>query len=113
MVYAVWVWSILCGYRNIENTGLLVSRIFTLNIEVFGHHIELGFKMMHNVMYGGKSNDLKKYCEWANCQKQVAYSQVKTGGNDPSISKRMRYSQYVRNYSGCVKALDSCGNVVG
>lgn len=69
--------------------------------------------MMRNLMYGSKSNDLQKYCEYQNCQKQVVYSQVKTGGNDPSISKRMRYSQYVRNFSGCVKVFDSSGNVVG
>ena len=64
-------------------------------------------------MYGARSNDLQKYCEYQNCQKQVIYSRVKTGGNDPSINKRMQYAQYVRNFSGGVRMLDSNGDVVG
>ena len=74
--------------------------------------------MMRNVMYGAKSNDLQKYCEYQNCQKQVLYNKLKTGGNDASISKRMRYAQYVNiavsGGSGmCTKLLDSNGNIVG
>ena len=68
--------------------------------------------MMRNVMYGANSNDLQKYCEYQNCQKQIIYSKVKTGGNDPSVSKRMKYAQYVRNFSGCMKTLDSNGKLV-
>ena len=34
------------------------------------------------------------------CDKNcVQYNSLKTGGNDPSISKAMRYSQLTRNYS--------------
>ena len=74
--------------------------------------------MMRNVMYGAKSNDLQKYCEYQNCQKQVLYKKLKTGGNDASISCRMRYAQTVNiavsGASGmCSKVLDSNGNVVG
>ena len=31
------------------------------------------------------------------CNNKVKYSKIVTAGNDPSISKRMRYSQYVNN----------------
>jgi len=31
------------------------------------------------------------------CQNKVKYSKMVTSGNDPSISKRMRYSQYINN----------------
>ena len=67
-------------------------------------------------MYNSRSNDLQKYCELANCQNQVTYNQLKTGTNDPSISKRMRYSQYIKSASSvgkCSKILDSNGNVIG
>jgi len=34
------------------------------------------------------------------CNKNcIQYNTLKTGGNDPSISKAMRYSQLVNNYS--------------
>lgn len=74
--------------------------------------------MMRNVMYGARSNDLQKYCEYQSCQKQVLYNKLKTGGNDASISKRMRYAQTVNiavsGASGmCNKVLDSDGNVIG
>ena len=70
---------------------------------------------MTKIMYGAKSNDLQKYCEWANCQKQVTYNRLKTSSNDPSVSKRMRYSQYVNSASSvgkCTKILDPNGNIV-
>jgi predicted GIY-YIG superfamily endonuclease len=61
-----------------------------------------------------ENEKLKKYCEQANCKKMVIYSQVKTGGNDPSISKKMQYARYVRGPTGkCTKVLDQNGNVVG
>ena len=74
--------------------------------------------MMRNVMYGARSNDLQKYCEYQNCQKQVLYKKLKTGGNDASISKRMRYAQYVHiavsGASGmCTKVLEPDGTIVG
>ena len=31
------------------------------------------------------------------CQSNVQYEKQATGGNDPSITKAMRYAQYVRN----------------
>jgi hypothetical protein len=73
--------------------------------------------MMRNVMYGAKSNDLQKYCAYQNCQKQVLYKKLKTGGNDVSISRRMRYAQTVNiAVSGatgmCTKVLDPNGNIV-
>ena len=73
--------------------------------------------MMQNVMYGARCNDLQKYCAYQNCQKQVLYKKLKTGGNDVSISRRMRYSQTVNiavsGASGmCTKVLDPNGNIV-
>ena len=47
--------------------------------------------------------DIVRSCELQKQQKQqnlcgpVNYSKLVTGGNDPSISKAMRYSQYVQN----------------
>jgi len=42
-------------------------------------------------------NNMIKYC---NCQKaglSAEYLKMQTGGNDPSISARMRYAAYVRS----------------
>lgn len=44
-----------------------------------------------------KINDLKKMCDCLNGQKLIDYKKVKTGGNDPTLSKAMQYSQYVKN----------------
>jgi phospholipase/lecithinase/hemolysin len=44
--------------------------------------------------------DITRACELQNQQNSCApvnYNKVVTGGNDPSITKAMRYSQYVRN----------------
>jgi len=38
-------------------------------------------------------NDIKIECA---CNKQINYTKLKTGGNDPSLSKTMRYAQYLR-----------------
>ena len=54
--------------------------------------------MMRNIIYGGQSNDLTKYCNYVKCQRQVLYTQIKTATNDPTISKRMQYARYVRNF---------------
>lgn len=40
--------------------------------------------------------DIIKHC---NCQKKVDYVKIKTGSNDPQISKKMRFSQYVNTNS--------------
>lgn len=55
-------------------------------------------KMMRNIIYGGQSNDLTKYCNYVKCQKQVLYTPIKTATNDPTISKRTQYARYVRNF---------------
>lgn len=73
--------------------------------------------MMRSVMYWKNSNDLQKYCAYKNCQKQVLYKNLKTGGNDASISSRMRYAQKINiAVSGaggmCTKILNPNGNVV-
>jgi hypothetical protein len=39
-------------------------------------------------------NDIDKYCACKKAEK-VAYNKLVTGGNDPSISKKMKYSSYV------------------
>ena len=41
--------------------------------------------------------DITKACELQNSCTPVNYNKVVTGGNDPSITNAMRYSQYVRN----------------
>jgi len=69
--------------------------------------------MMRSIMYGAKSNDLEKYCEYANCQKRVTYNNLKTGANDPSISQKALYAKYVRGPTGkCTMVLDAAGNIV-
>ena len=40
--------------------------------------------------------DIVKYCKEKNCEK-VEYAKITTGGNDPSISKAMRYSQVLKS----------------
>ncbi len=94
-----------------------MTNIISINIEVCVHHIENEFKMMRSVMYWKNSNDLQKYCAYQNCQKQVLYKNLKTGGNDTSISCRMKYAQTVNiAVSGaggmCTKTLDPNGNIV-
>jgi hypothetical protein len=60
------------------------------------------------------SMNLQRYCDNAVCQKQITYSRVKTGVNDPSISQKMQYARYVRGPVGkCTKILDANGNIIG
>ena len=40
--------------------------------------------------------DIKKFCEGNSCPR-VSYNKVVTGGNDPTMSTKMRYSQYVQS----------------
>lgn len=40
--------------------------------------------------------DIIKFCQNKKCQQNIDYKNLKTGGNDPSVSSAMRYSQYVR-----------------
>ena len=44
-----------------------------------------------------KSNDLVKYCACKSTMKTVLYNKLKTGVNDPSITKRMRYSHIINS----------------
>jgi len=39
-------------------------------------------------------NDIDKYCACKKAEK-VAYNKLVTGGNNPSISKKMKYASYV------------------
>lgn len=39
---------------------------------------------------------ITKFCEKKTCQTS-GYSKVVTAGNDPTISKKMRFSQYIRS----------------
>lgn len=43
----------------------------------------------------GKMFDIVKFCQ--SRANAPSYSKVATGGNDPSISKSMRYSQYIKS----------------
>jgi len=43
-------------------------------------------------------NDIDKYCACKNAEK-VSYNKLVTGGNDPSISKKMKYASYVNTSS--------------
>jgi len=68
-------------------------------------------------MYGGnsKSNDLDKYCAYQNCQKQVQYNKLKTGVNDPSITRRMKFARRINDANRigkCTFLLDAYGNIV-
>jgi hypothetical protein len=40
-------------------------------------------------------NTIMQYCQNKQCEKVIGYNKLKTASNDPSISKKMRYSQYV------------------
>jgi len=42
-------------------------------------------------------NNLIQYCNCQRAKQAAEYIQVKTGGNDPTISKRMLYSQYIKS----------------
>jgi hypothetical protein len=39
-------------------------------------------------------NDIEKYCACKKAEK-VEYNKLVTGGNNPSISKKMKYASYV------------------
>ena len=41
--------------------------------------------------------DIGKFCQDKKCQQNIRYNRLKTGGNDPSMSAAMRYSQYIRS----------------
>uniref|UniRef100_A0A6C0I582 Uncharacterized protein n=1 Tax=viral metagenome TaxID=1070528 RepID=A0A6C0I582_9ZZZZ len=37
------------------------------------------------------------YCNKKKCMQKVEYNKLATGGNEPRMTKAMRYAQYVRN----------------
>jgi len=43
-----------------------------------------------------KTNDIEKYCAYSKACKKAEYAKLKTATNDPNISQKMRYSQYLR-----------------
>lgn len=44
-----------------------------------------------------KMFDIVRYCQQKECERQIRYKQMATGGNDPTITNKIRYSQYVKN----------------
>lgn len=44
-------------------------------------------------------NDIFKFCAKKKCDKTILYNKLKTGGNDPNMSAKMRCSQRIQNYS--------------
>lgn len=42
-------------------------------------------------------NNLIRYCNCKNNEKLITYNQLKTGGNDPTMTKAMKISNYSRN----------------
>jgi len=48
----------------------------------------------------------------SSCGKDISYNKIKTSFNDPTISKRMRYSQYVRSYK-YTYIPEACGDNTG
>lgn len=60
--------------------------------------------MMSSIMH--RTNDINKYCR-CSANEKVLYTKQSTSGNDPSISSKMRFSQYVNLVSSktCHKRL--------
>lgn len=42
--------------------------------------------------------DINKYCQKKACANNIGYVKQQTSGNNPNISEKMRYSEYVRQY---------------
>lgn len=40
-------------------------------------------------------NDIDKYCACKKAEKAASYNKLVTAGNNPSISKKMKYASYV------------------
>lgn len=67
--------------------------------------------MMQAIMR--RTNDIEKYCTLAKCNQQVEYNKIKTGTNDPKLSQKMRYSEYLRQHnSTCSKTMTPAGNIL-
>jgi hypothetical protein len=50
--------------------------------------------MMQRIM--SRTNNIEKYCQCARALRNTTYVKLKTATNDPSVSEKMRYSQYIR-----------------
>lgn len=44
--------------------------------------------------------NIVRFCHDKKCQQQIEFNKIKTSGNDPSISKKMRYSQITTQFNG-------------
>ena len=44
-----------------------------------------------------KINNLKKMCDCLNNEKLIIYNKLKTGGNDPTVTKAMQFSAYIKS----------------
>ena len=67
---------------------------------------------MRSIMYN--SNDINKYCAYANCQRKIDYVKINTSTNTPNQSQKMKYSQYIsQRRVTCTKILDPLGQTVG
>jgi hypothetical protein len=68
--------------------------------------------MMRSILYN--SNDLQKYCAYANCQRQIDYVKLNTSTNTPNQSQKMRYAKYIQQPRvTCTKRLTPLGEIVG
>ena len=67
--------------------------------------------MMQAIMR--RTNDIEKYCTLAKCNQQVEYNKIKTANNNPNISQKMRYSEYLRqSNSTCSKEMTPTGQII-
>jgi hypothetical protein len=40
--------------------------------------------------------DVNRFCKNKECEKNVSYVKQQTSGNNPNISQKMRYSEFIR-----------------
>jgi len=67
---------------------------------------------MRSILYN--SNDIQKYCAYANCQKQIDYVKLDTPTNQTKESQKMRYAKYIKQARvTCTKTLTPLGEIVG
>jgi hypothetical protein len=107
---------ILANTSPFEINGLTSSYGYTVYILARNRVGDISSSPELGFVFGGYpySMNLQQYCDNAVCQKQITYSRVKTGVNDPSISKKMQYARYVRGPVGkCTKVLDANGDIIG
>jgi len=61
-----------------------------------------------------RTNNIDKYCSLAKCNQQVEYNKLKTSTNNPNISQKMRYSEYLKQHnSTCNKVMTPTGEIIG